>query len=247
MYEAVESCMKTQGFDYSPPAPTSAPLVGAGGDGADFASLEWAETWGFGVSTQLLPADVVGPNLKGFDEAADVLEVPQESLEGLPQEEVQAFFEALEGPEGCLAEGERLAFSVEPEPFEIEFRDELAELQERADAHPDVVGHAEGVQQCLAGRGYDYGSGYEAAIEFERRADALLGQLAYDADGSLDGPSGALLAELQADEIALASEVYDCDGWVHHYEEVYGQVLLGLEAEFVQRNAERLEEFRQDR
>jgi len=195
--------------------------------------------WGFGASTMLLPAEAVGPSLAGdptASEAADIQALALADLEGLSATEVDAFFGALDGPEGCLAQGSEAAFSMNATPFEIEFGDELAEIRSRAQSHPDVVREADRVAQCLADRGRSYTSIFEASSLFRERTFALADDLVFARDGTLDEASIITLGALQREEIAVAVDVHECEGWYHHRQAVIDPVILELEAEFLDGN-----------
>lgn len=234
MYDAVRSCMRDEGFDFTPPQQEVASLSAP--DGLDPDSVEAASTWGFGASTLLLPAEAVGPSLVGdptISEAVDTQEIALADLEGLSETEVDAFFATLEGPEACLDQGSQAAFSMDPTPFELEFGDELAEMRSRAQSHPDVVRHADRVAQCLADRGRRYTSIFEASSHFRERAFSLASDLVFDSDGTLDAMSMITLGELQREETGVALDVHECEGWYHHHQMVIDPVLVELEAELL--------------
>lgn len=102
--EQVAECMAAEGFEWIPDD-ESTMFMGAPTDaeGLEFGSEEWVAKYGFGISTQMFPQEVVGPDLVGMDEEmfggpGEEYEDPNaEYLSTLTEAETEAYYEALYG------------------------------------------------------------------------------------------------------------------------------------------------------
>ncbi len=169
--ERIAACMKKAGFEYVPNISTD--FVDSF---EDYGTPEWAEEWGFGISTQFFSQTTVGPNLKGYDDSAseDIYEDPNTKIrDALSPEDLMAYEEALYGHSfsddgdlsdeefeeiitdnpGCinssLAESESIKF------FE-EYEDELEEAFTRYEADPRVAEAKEDFVKCIKDKGYEF-------------------------------------------------------------------------------------------
>lgn len=241
MYDLATRCMAERGFDYTPPP------ISDGGDSAVLAaevdSREWAETWGFGVSTMAFPESVLEPPAIGFDEVgAAENDVTDFDTSGLSPEEARAFEAAIDGPNGCLELAYQDAFPTEPDAFELEFGDDLAELYARVDSHPDLVAFDEDVLSCIEQEGISVDS------SLNRELDDILGEVRA-IEGliwSSDAEGMQTLVELQEREVRLALAVHDCGGSRPEREKIRSRIASELESEFIEANSERLEDYRRE-
>lgn len=99
--ESIQECMTAEGFEWQPSAASGSLFGGADAfDGLDPESREWAERYGFGVSTLLFAQEDVGPNLVGnnFGTGPEGEEDPNAAyLQGLSESDRIAYDEALFG------------------------------------------------------------------------------------------------------------------------------------------------------
>jgi len=199
--DIIASCMQAQGFEYTPVDYSQ--FASFEQDLEDYGSDEWVAEWGFGITTQRFSQQQVGPNLKGWedqgfeDEAQEFVDPNQDYIEGLSQEEQDAYYEALYGgdnffpevdesmseeeqeaifedltwePQGCEGEafGEDAGFS-----FYQDFEDELQDMEKRFEADPRVAERRQEVTSCVADKGLiftDMDSIYE---RFEEEIQAM--------------------------------------------------------------------------
>ncbi len=172
--EATASCMKEAGFEYVPENISESVEIFE-----DFDTKEWAEEWGFGVSTQRFSQDTVGPGLKGYDDSdfEEQLEnSPNQKIrEALSPEDQQAYDEALygsgfdeefvEGEDveeeidfsdlGCMNAGftEDGAFG-----FFEEFQGQLEELGTRLEADSRIAEAEQALSDCVQEKGFEFTS-----------------------------------------------------------------------------------------
>ncbi|MEM7271796.1 MAG: hypothetical protein AAF547_01840 [Actinomycetota bacterium] len=131
--ELVASCMAEQGFEYTPVDYSDFNFAGTE-DGLDFDSREYAEKYGFGITTQRYSQAQVGPDLVGWDDGAiddeeDGFQDPNaDYVNTLDEATQEAYYAALYGDEDDfpaydpetmteeeLAEAESAAFNFEPQ------------------------------------------------------------------------------------------------------------------------------------
>lgn len=296
--DLIVTCMAEQGFEYIPQDPSAWVSI----DPAELGEPEWntreyAERYGFGVSTQMFEQSVVGPDLIGQNEAyndATIWEDPnQDYIDALAPDVQSAYFEALYGndpgvewddtlseeenqarvddyyenvytPSGCDAESQEETYADDPSTaFYQAFGDELDDLYQRVEADPELVEFRNERDRCVSEAGYDIDV-ENPWNEFSERTNEIYNHVTWpneeltEADWAemsdeqmeaanemkptLSDEGRAMLAEVQADEIAAALAVFDCGGselW-----DVYTRVQIRLEQEFVDTHAAELEAFR---
>lgn len=124
--EQVVECMAAEGFEWIPDD-ESMMFSGLSGDseGLEYGSDEWVAKYGFGISTQMFPQEVVGPDLVGMDETmfggpGDDYEDPNaEYLATLSEAETEAYNEALYGTDT----GPEIDESMSEEEIDEAFRE----------------------------------------------------------------------------------------------------------------------------
>ena len=106
------TCMREQGFEYTPQDVDNGSFFGGIGDDLPYFSDEWVEKYGFGITTQSFPQSQVG-DLVGYNDERGILngsEIPQdpnqEYLETLSEGEREAYEAALWGLPPDFGEGE---------------------------------------------------------------------------------------------------------------------------------------------
>ncbi len=196
--DEIAACMKEQGFDYIPIDQTEFLSV-TGQDGLDYDSREYAEKYGFGITTQRFSQEEVGPDLVGrtFDEAEEAYVDPnQEVVAAMDEASQEAYYEALYGseddfpiidesmseeeiaeitedyvyePSGCQAEAYGDDFNS---AFYSDFEDELTELYEAVEKDPRVVEAEEQLAACMADEGYEFDAGADGFSELFQELDA---------------------------------------------------------------------------
>ena len=149
--------------------------------------------------------------------------------------------------------------------FFIDFNDELNEMWERMEADPRIADAEAGIISCVNDRGFDY----TGMSDFEDELNTEVQQLESTIDYSafevpeeqvelsdeelaatfnqippLPDESRAQLAELQEREVAVAVAVLECGGGWEAQDELYREVAADYEQEFLEENADRLEDYR---
>ena len=166
--EAVVDCMKKEGFDYTPM--DTSEFIGSSGpfnDDIPFDSKEWAEKYGFGMSTTLdNPIGAETPMTPPSDPNGKY-------VESLSESERDAYFKALYGaqqefdpteteasapiryePSGCEGNARK---NVDPsQAFYTEFGEEMGDLFESVENDPLIVAASKKWAACMKKSGYEY-------------------------------------------------------------------------------------------
>lgn len=167
-----------------------------------------------------------------------------------------------------VAQRESDLFDIEKmRRIEDEFGDELDELYDRLESHPKIVAHNKEVSSCVAEAGLSFTSMEQAREQINSKLNAIDNNRSFGRDPfaeagldpekmsqdqideffremqRLSPQSRAALADIQAEEIALAKAVSSCGGGEGDTRALYDEVRLELENDFVARNADRLKEF----
>lgn len=184
--------------------------------------------------------------------------------ESLTEEEMEAQFEEL-GPEAFMpggCEGESMA-NDPSQAFYFEFNDELDDMWKRIQNDPRIVAAEEEIGRCVADKGHQYDGMENLYQQFESDLnqietelwggdfgpDISEDELASMSEAELEvafqppelsDESRALLADLQAEELALAQAVNECGGGFAGQEELYNEVRVEYEQEFLDTHADRL-------
>ncbi len=183
--EQIAACMAAEGFEYTPVDQGQYNFFDGEGEELPYFSEAWVAKYGFGITTQWFGQSEVGTDLVGYDDAAfseaeDSFVDPNEAyVEGLPEAEQIAYYEALYGnepelpedateedydaayenwePDGCANEAwSDFDGGFSGEGFYNEFGDELDALYERIEADPRVDAHNQEVSACVAEQGLEY-------------------------------------------------------------------------------------------
>ncbi len=184
-------------------------------------------------------------------------------------EEMEALMEDFE-PSGCYNLAREELFNRGGNGLYEAFGDQLDQMYERAEADPRVVDFRTKVSRCVADKGLDYGN--EGMRDLFERFESELGTIGqntfqdpFEAAGinpddmtpeemeaffenlgppSLSPEEQATLADVQEREIKLATAVVECDGGPLNEQYFIGYIRAEYEQEFIDRNADALEEFR---
>ena len=147
--------------------------------------------------------------------------------------------------------------------FYTDFSDELQEMDERMQADPRVTAKKQEVIDCVADKGLTY-TGMEDVYEsFDERLQAIDSQVSYPGEDLTDEDfaqlseaeldelfsnppelpeeAKATLAELQAEEIELATAVNECGGGFQNEYEQLSEIRAEYEQEFLDQHADELE------
>lgn len=182
--EKIATCMKEQGFEYIPRDNSDFSIV-TGEDGIDYESREYAEKYGFGITTQHFSQEEVGPELVGhdfadFEESMD--DDPNNAIvEAMDEGEREAYYEALYGDEDDFPqfdpetmtdeelEAMEEEFVFEPQgcegqawaedasnSFYQDFSDELDAMYEAIEDDPRLKEREQEVSECVAGEGLEF-------------------------------------------------------------------------------------------
>lgn len=298
--EQVVECMAAEGWEFIPDDDTDMVFFeDVGGDGLEWGSREWTERYGFGISTQMLPQESVGPELIGYNDSTsgdfddDYVDPNADYVESLSEPDREAYYRDLygedDGPDitedmteeemdaafdewaesrvvsGCYPAAEEAVYSAE-ESFYAAFGDEMDDMWEQISNDARIAQAAAEVQACVADDGLEYTTIDDAVTEISERSSAIEQRLwssmpqptedemALMTDAELDdlfrtptelsAQDKSALAEIQADEIALAIAVYDCGGGMQEQSDLYNEIRIEYEQRFVDANRAELEEFK---
>lgn len=179
--------------------------------------------------------------------------------------EMDAAFEDFQ-PTGCQNEAFEQAFNGGGDnelfqQFDDEFGDLLNDLFQRMEASAEVVDHRAEVEACVEGKGFEYLTDENAWEHFSEQLNSV-GEEIYDPLAGVDTTGWTdeqfeaayeeaqtrtlpqetldLLAEVQADEIATAVAVFECGGGWQNEQELFDEIRIDLEQEFLDENRDQL-------
>jgi len=211
--ELVGQCMRALGFDYELDSAQPATLISP--PDTDRGTREFAEDFGFGMSTLVFGADVVSPAIgyenSWFDEPPRSTELNDESA-GTDDAERRAFDDALFGPDrqsGCIGDA---ASDLAPAEALVEGAAERIQvIEDRAAADPERLDYLEELTACIAQPDFEL----ESMDSFDDFLTATM--VAHDIVGpDVTAVSSEAwitrLVEVQAIELELATAFYDCAG-----------------------------------
>lgn len=188
--------------------------------------------------------------------------------ETLTEEEINEQLEDFDfQPSGC--EGEAYA-EDSANAFYDEFGDDLSDMYERLESDPRIAEAEQKIATCVGEKGLEYTNmeglyeRFEAQLqdlgayggdpfgesmemteeEFEAMTDAEREEFFNQGPPPLSDSDKQLLGELQAEEIELALAVNECGGGFEDQQELFREVVVEYEQEFVDANIDRLEQFK---
>lgn len=250
--EKIASCMNEQGFEYIPVDQSSFNFADFNG-GIDYNSREYAEKYGFGMTTQHMSQTSVGPDLVGYDDSMfedfESNDPNQEIVQAMDQSTQEAYYLALYGeepefdasfdPETATDEELDEAYSFEPQGcfgeayagdsannFYNDFQDELDEMFEAIEDDPRIVEAQQEIENCVSDNGYEFSmdsDGYEAL--WEQFQDRL---------AEVDAEAGGFPFEEMSEEDFAAMSEDEIDAMINFSPELSdkGKAILGeLQAE----------------
>ena len=242
--EITATCMREEGFDYTPQDVTGyAEVVEEADDAPAFDSLEYAKENGYGMTTQPQESTDVPPEEEFVDPNADYVASMSES-------EQQAYYEALYGvtPEydeddpdaeveydwttaGCSGRAQHEVYE-ESDPFsspEFEgLQEDMNSLYEEAASDPEIAELNSAWAACMADAGYDgLATPEEASTSVSDQLNAL-----YEDAGESGEVDEAAMAELREVEIDTAVADRTCQDEVE-YVEGQQEVQFAREREFI--------------
>ncbi len=199
--ETIASCMRAQGFEYTPIDPSQSFFFEESDEFEDWGSEEWTRKWGYGISTMAFSESqvsdgVLGNNYEsqaeasGFDPESDPNYVYQQSL---TEPEQEAYQKALYGefpelpedatdeewaaaydnfePTGC--EAQTYADDLAGEAFYTEFGDELDAMWEALESDPRIVAKEAEIERCVTDKGLIYLGDGEEYTYFEDKMQPI--------------------------------------------------------------------------
>ncbi len=236
-------CMIAQGYNEfvlrPPQVWEQPPLVGVDGEALEFGTLEFAETHGFGIVSNMLYIyeNDVPPELSGVVESGPEEEDP-ELLFAL-WSEVQV--DGLTYAGGCYGWANQAWEQRNPEWAAIEsFGEELSRYLDEADIDPRIIAIEDAFVTCMRGQGF---------AEIEQKSDLQTIVRAKVEAAVEQGTSQeqyiANLERIRDYEIELAVATWGCTQEVYTAQNIrmYEQVRAQYEAQFVADHPELLEPF----
>lgn len=210
--QAVADCMKQEGFEYIAQDPAAFMGSSTFDEDIAFDSKEWAEKYGFGMSTTFGSDGFAGPG------TTPPTDPNQAYVESLSEAERAAYHKALYGevpafdptsasttamaafePSGCDGEARRATDTSQA--FYSEFGDEMQEIYEGIQNDPAIVAALGKWTSCMAEAGYEYDTPDQMYQEAGGKMEGFYGM----------GELGASVATVLADGQA-ASEPGDATG-----------------------------------
>jgi hypothetical protein len=166
---------------------------------------------------------------------------------------------------GCYGEAQSSSDDLSTK-FYQEFETELTGMYERAQNDPRVVEWEKKVSDCVAGKGLEYANQEDLYALYEEDLSKIEAKIVYPGADLTEEQMQAMseeelqelynqpvdfpdedrqtLADLQAEEIALAKAVNECDGGMEEQTKIYQEVITEYEQQFLEDNADRLEELK---
>ncbi len=260
--EDVAECMAAAGLNYE-----VTPAEDLTNDGMDPASREWAETYGFGVSTRVFRQSQVGPRLVGYPDIGTAPPEENPNLDPVNQMEPaeRAVFlnvltgqsaedpdrlatteDFVAGPDAAGCQGEVQGPVARTVDFYLHFGTELADLRQAVLSDPDAEAFRAEIETCVVEAGVPY---LDPASLYDAWSDELAiinsGLQFSDGGGNpeLSAEAKARLITLQNQETELATAVYDCGGDPTSTAELYTGIAAEHEERFIEEHRERLDQF----
>jgi hypothetical protein len=265
---AIAECMADYGFDYEPVEPASSAVSPPPG------SREYAQVYGFGITTMAYSQAQVGDHLAGYPEPieapanpnlarVEALEPGQrstyvETLTGAPPDSVEPVSaDLLHGSTdagGC--QGQATADAAAHQAFYAEFAEDIDHLRQQILADPAVVEHQQRIETCVTDAGIEYTPTHDLHQRWaptlhqihDRTIDTQAPGPESDAPTRLlprlSAQSRAELLTIQNEETELAVTVFDCGGSPAETADILTEVANRHEQAFITDNQTRLEAFK---
>ena len=206
----IASCMADAGFEYVPIDPvTFREAMDGLTQPAGLSNEQFIAQYGYGISTTP-PTEAFGA---GPDNAAILNDLPAADKVAytrtlLGDDTESTFVVALENEDvstigGCTKTAVESVLTVEQ--LNPTFRNPFDVLVAQ---DPRMIAAQEDWSACMSEAGYDFGTPDEAEEEISDRLDTLTGG---EDPATLTGSDADALAQLQADELAIAAAASDCE------------------------------------
>jgi hypothetical protein len=236
----VRDCMKMQGFDYVPQDPVAqqAALVG----GRNMSKEDFEKQYGYGITTlfeQRRQLAVAGPNKAIRDSLSDAdRKAYDHALYG--DDPTATFADALDSGDysrlgGCLKTATDQVFGGADVLQSLSAK--LDELDQKMRADARMVKAVKDWSACMRTKGFDgLNEQEEVDAVLKKKLEEVVGAPGDGAgtDGAEAGYDKAVLAALQAEEVAMVKADIECEE--EHVEEVEDKVTEEYEAAFREEN-----------
>jgi hypothetical protein len=236
----VRDCMKMQGFDYVPQDPVAqqAALVG----GRNMSKEDFEKQYGYGITTlfeQRRQLAVAGPNKAIRDSLSDAdRKAYDHALYG--DDPTATFADALDSGDysrlgGCIKTATDKVFGGADVLSSLS--DKLDELDQKMRADARMVKAVKDWSACMRTKGFDgLNEQEEVDAVLKKKLEEVVGAPGDGAgtDGAEAGYDKAVLAALQAEEVAMVKADIECEE--EHVEEVEDKVTEEYEAAFREEN-----------
>ena len=236
----VRDCMKTQGFDYVPQDPVAqqAALVG----GRNMSKEDFEKQYGYGITTlfeQRRQQAVAGPNKAIRDSLSEAdRKAYDDALHG--DDPTATFADALDSGDysrlgGCIKTATDKVFGGADVLSSLS--DKLDELDQKMRADARMVKAVKDWSACMRTKGFDgLNEQEEVDAVLQKKLEEVVGSPGDGAgtDGAEASYDKAVLAALQAEEVAMVKADIECEE--EHVEEVEDKVTEEYEAAFREEN-----------
>jgi hypothetical protein len=254
---AIAECMAAEGFEYIPVDTSGFTSFSSDWPGSDLTPREYAEQYGYGIST------TYEENMSSAPVPEDMPEDPNmEIVEAMSPGEQEAYYAALygesqefdptaeeqeveyEGPQGCYGEAYEATSQGGVNAVYTEFEDEINDLYERLEADPRIVALEAAWVECMADAGYSFTERFEPYDEISSRMEPLynagMGGMVFEGDeamGSSEVTEETVVQpgapELTPEQRRILEEVqaYEIEVAVADYECAKGDMEVYLEVQ----------------
>ncbi|MDH3296386.1 MAG: hypothetical protein OER95_18855 [Acidimicrobiia bacterium] len=193
---------------------------------------------------------------------------PDIDPEAMTEEEIE---EALDEyyadyvPTGCMNEAQEEIMGFGGSDYFLAFNQELQDMYEQIEKDPRIATFEQQISECVSDKGQVYTDMQSVYEDFEERMGPLYDE-AYSRDPfeefseeqveamspeemeelfapELSDESKAILADIQAEELALAAAVRECGGTDEARADVYQEVVVEYEERFIEENRAALDAY----
>ena len=184
-------CMQSQGFDYIEYVrPTPRIIDDPDGEAieGDESSLEWAEKYGFGISTLAFAEDqlsgdlISSPSIRVERPPPNPNDLYYDSLSRSDQAAFDAAMHGTADTTGCWQQADNIAsrrYDVQ-QTFYTQFRAQMNDIERRAANDVRVTTFQETLKACVRDKGHEYVGIDTVFAELQPRVDALMARLPPD-------------------------------------------------------------------